>query len=228
MGESPSGQRETLIQNDQVDYIVATYSITDARKKKVDFAGPYLDTGQSLLVRSGETDITGPADLANGKRLCSVSGSTPRNGSRTIPGRTAAAVRHLFGVRRGPEERRHRRGQHRRGDPCRLRGPSPGRSRSSASRSRSSTMESASARTTSFAKRSTDEAILKMERTGAWKPPSTETSAPRVTAPPPPPLTPMKPRAITRTSRSSAPTAARSSGRSGPPSSSRCTRRSAH
>jgi len=52
--ESPSGQRETLIQNGQVDYIVATYSITDSRKKKVDFAGPYLDTGQSLLVRSGE------------------------------------------------------------------------------------------------------------------------------------------------------------------------------
>lgn len=75
--ESPSGQRETLIQNDQVDYIVATYSITDARKKKVDFAGPYLVTGQSLLVRANETDITGPASLNDGKRLCSVSGSTP-------------------------------------------------------------------------------------------------------------------------------------------------------
>src|SRR6476619_2785414 len=48
--ESPSGQRETLIQNDQVKYIVATYSITDARKEKVDFAGPYLITGQSLLL----------------------------------------------------------------------------------------------------------------------------------------------------------------------------------
>ena len=56
--ESPSGQRETLIQNNQVDYIVATYSITDARKKKVAFAGPYLDTGQSLLVRTGTTDIS--------------------------------------------------------------------------------------------------------------------------------------------------------------------------
>ncbi len=75
--ESPSGQRETLIQNGQVDYIVATYSITDARKKKVDFAGPYLVTGQSLLVRSGESDITGPASLENNKKLCSVSGSTP-------------------------------------------------------------------------------------------------------------------------------------------------------
>ena len=36
--ESPSGQRETLIQNDQVKFIAATYSITDARKEKVDFA----------------------------------------------------------------------------------------------------------------------------------------------------------------------------------------------
>ena len=75
--EAPSGQRETLIQNGQVDYIVATYSITDARKQKVAFAGPYLDTGQSLLVRADTTDISGPESLANGKKLCSVSGSTP-------------------------------------------------------------------------------------------------------------------------------------------------------
>jgi His/Glu/Gln/Arg/opine family amino acid ABC transporter permease subunit len=75
--EAPSGQRETLIQNGQVDYIVATYSITDARKQKVDFAGPYLITGQSLLVRADNTDITGAESLQNGKRLCSVSGSTP-------------------------------------------------------------------------------------------------------------------------------------------------------
>ncbi len=75
--ESPSGQRETLIQNGQVKYIVATYSITDKRKEKVDFAGPYLITGQSLLVAAGNTDITGPESLENNKRLCSVSGSTP-------------------------------------------------------------------------------------------------------------------------------------------------------
>ncbi|GAA2561278.1 glutamate ABC transporter substrate-binding protein [Mycolicibacterium diernhoferi] len=75
--ESPSGQRETLIQNGQVDYIVATYSITDARKEKVDFAGPYLITGQSLLVRSDNTDITGAESLENNKKLCSVTGSTP-------------------------------------------------------------------------------------------------------------------------------------------------------
>ncbi|MHA3022443.1 glutamate ABC transporter substrate-binding protein [Mycobacterium sp. BMJ-28] len=75
--ESPSGQRETLIQNGQVDYIVATYSITDARKEKVDFGGPYLITGQSLLVKADNSEITGPESLQNGKKLCSVSGSTP-------------------------------------------------------------------------------------------------------------------------------------------------------
>ncbi|MFE5700883.1 glutamate-binding protein [Rhodococcus sp. ACS1] len=75
--ESPSAQRETLIQNGEVDYIVATYSITDARKEKVDFAGPYFIAGQSLLVKSDNTDITGPESLNGGKKLCSVTGSTP-------------------------------------------------------------------------------------------------------------------------------------------------------
>lgn len=75
--EAPSGQRETLIQNGQVKFIAATYSITEAREQKVDFAGPYLVTGQSLLVREDNTDITGEASLQNNKKLCSVSGSTP-------------------------------------------------------------------------------------------------------------------------------------------------------
>ncbi|TSD96069.1 glutamate ABC transporter substrate-binding protein [Skermania sp. ID1734] len=75
--EAPSPQRETLIENGEVDYIVATYSITDAREAKVDFAGPYFVAGQSLLVRSDNTDITGPDSLHGGKKLCSVTGSTP-------------------------------------------------------------------------------------------------------------------------------------------------------
>jgi glutamate transport system substrate-binding protein len=75
--EAPSAQRETLIQNRQVFYIVATYSITDARKQKVSFAGPYFQTGQSLLVRADNTDIVGPESLQKNKKLCSVSGSSP-------------------------------------------------------------------------------------------------------------------------------------------------------
>jgi glutamate transport system substrate-binding protein len=74
--ETPSAQRETAIQGAQVALIFATYSITDERKQKVSFAGPYFIAGQDLLVRSDNTDITGP-DAMNGKTLCSVTGSTP-------------------------------------------------------------------------------------------------------------------------------------------------------
>jgi glutamate transport system substrate-binding protein len=74
--ETPSAQRETAIQGGQVALIFATYSITDERKKKVSFAGPYFIAGQDLLVRADNTDITGP-DAMNGKTLCSVTGSTP-------------------------------------------------------------------------------------------------------------------------------------------------------
>ncbi|WP_024806126.1 glutamate ABC transporter substrate-binding protein [Nocardia sp. BMG51109] len=74
--EAPSAQRETLIQNGQVDFIVGTYSITDQRKQKVDFGGPYYIAGQSLLVRADNNEITGP-DTIKGKKVCSVKGSTP-------------------------------------------------------------------------------------------------------------------------------------------------------
>jgi glutamate transport system substrate-binding protein len=74
--ETPSAQRETAIQGGQVALIFATYSITDERKKKVSFAGPYFIAGQDLLVRADNTDITGP-DAMDGKTLCSVTGSTP-------------------------------------------------------------------------------------------------------------------------------------------------------
>ena len=74
--ESKSAQRESMIQADQVKLIFATYSITDARKEKVSFAGPYFIAGQDLLVKSSDTAITGPESLA-GKKLCSVTGSTP-------------------------------------------------------------------------------------------------------------------------------------------------------
>ena len=73
--QAPSAQRENLIANGQVDMVVATYSITDARKEKVSFAGPYFIAGQDLLVRADDTSITGP-DSLKGKKLCSVTGST--------------------------------------------------------------------------------------------------------------------------------------------------------
>ncbi|WP_030379467.1 MULTISPECIES: glutamate ABC transporter substrate-binding protein [unclassified Streptomyces] len=72
--ETPSADRENALQRGDVDYIVASYSITDERKEKVDFAGPYLLAHQDLLIRADDNIAKG-ADL-NGKKLCSVTGST--------------------------------------------------------------------------------------------------------------------------------------------------------
>lgn len=74
--EAPSQSRETLIENGQVDFIIATYSINDARKKKVDFAGPYYTAGASLLVRRDNTAVNGVESLG-GTKVCSAKRSTP-------------------------------------------------------------------------------------------------------------------------------------------------------
>ncbi|CAL2071320.1 MULTISPECIES: glutamate ABC transporter substrate-binding protein [Streptomyces] len=73
--ESKSADRETMLQRGDVQFIAATYSITPEREQKVDFAGPYLLAHQDVLLRADETAIKAPKDL-NGKKLCSVSGST--------------------------------------------------------------------------------------------------------------------------------------------------------
>lgn len=84
--QAPSAQRETLIETGQVDLVVATYSITDKRKEKVSFAGPYFIAGQDLLVRADDSSITGP-DSLDGKKLCSVKGSTSaQNVQKKVPG----------------------------------------------------------------------------------------------------------------------------------------------
>lgn len=72
----PSANRESSIVNGDIDYYVGTYSITDARKQQIDFAGPYFVTGQGLLVKKNNTDISSDKDLA-GKTVCSATGSTP-------------------------------------------------------------------------------------------------------------------------------------------------------
>ena len=74
--ETVSANREKFIQGGQVDIVVATYTINADRKKIVDFAGPYYQAGQSIMVLQDNNDINGPDDLA-GKKVCSVQGSTP-------------------------------------------------------------------------------------------------------------------------------------------------------
>ena len=72
----PSAGRESAISNGDVNYYVGTYTINEKRKQQVSFAGPYFVAGQSLLVQKSNTDITGK-DSLKGKKVCSVTGSTP-------------------------------------------------------------------------------------------------------------------------------------------------------
>ena len=74
--ETVSANREPFIENGQVDFVVATYTINDKRKEVVSFAGPYYMAGQSILVLADNEDITSEADLV-GQPVCSVTGSTP-------------------------------------------------------------------------------------------------------------------------------------------------------
>ncbi|MFD1858777.1 glutamate ABC transporter substrate-binding protein [Aeromicrobium camelliae] len=74
--ETISANREQFLQNGTVDFVIASYSITDDRRQVVGQAGPYYVTGQSLLVAADDDSINGPDDL-EGKKVCSVTGSTP-------------------------------------------------------------------------------------------------------------------------------------------------------
>ncbi len=70
-----SDTRESVLQNDQVDVVFATYSINDDRKKVISFAGPYYTTQQSILVMADNSDINSVEDLA-GRNVAAQSGST--------------------------------------------------------------------------------------------------------------------------------------------------------
>lgn len=71
-----SAGREQAIENGDVDYYVGSYTINAKRKERVGFAGPSIVIGQDLLVRKDDNSITGPETL-KGKKVCSVTGSTP-------------------------------------------------------------------------------------------------------------------------------------------------------
>lgn len=70
-----SSTRESVLESGQVDAVFATYSITDARKEVISFAGPYYTSKQAVLVKTGNTEITGVDSLAD-KIVATQSGST--------------------------------------------------------------------------------------------------------------------------------------------------------
>ena len=70
-----SSTRESVLTEDQVDAVFATYSIPPSRQEVISFAGPYYTSQQAILVKAGNTEITGVDSLA-GKIVATQAGST--------------------------------------------------------------------------------------------------------------------------------------------------------
>lgn len=77
--ETPSKVREENIEQNKVDYVVATYTINDKRKQRISFAGPYYTAGQDIMVSKDNAAISGPEYFRTNAsaKVCSVIGSTP-------------------------------------------------------------------------------------------------------------------------------------------------------
>jgi glutamate transport system substrate-binding protein len=68
--------RETALKNGIVKLVVATYSITDTRKKEVSFAGPYMLGYQGVMIRAADRDRYARLADLRGKTVCATTNST--------------------------------------------------------------------------------------------------------------------------------------------------------
>ena len=73
--EVTSKTRIPLLKNGNIDVIIATMTISEERKKQVDFSDVYFDAGQSLLVNK-KSEIKSIEDLTNKTTVLAVKGST--------------------------------------------------------------------------------------------------------------------------------------------------------
>jgi putative glutamine transport system substrate-binding protein len=76
-----SASRIPTLQENKVDFVIATMTITAERKQQIDFSDVYFRTGQRILVKKDNTTIKEVADL-NGKRVCAAKGSTSETNIR--------------------------------------------------------------------------------------------------------------------------------------------------
>lgn len=73
--EVTSKTRIPMLNNGDIDAIIATMTITEDRKKEVDFSDVYFEAGQSLLVKKGSA-IKSIDDLDSSSKVIAVKGST--------------------------------------------------------------------------------------------------------------------------------------------------------
>lgn len=70
-----SATRIPTLQENKVDLVIATMTITEERAKQIDFSAVYFRTGQRILVKKDNTTIKALKDLS-GKTVCAARGST--------------------------------------------------------------------------------------------------------------------------------------------------------
>jgi len=73
--EVTSKTRIPLLKNGNVDALIATMTISEERKKQVDFSQVYFDAGQAIMV-SEDSDIQDVTDLTSEHTVLAVKGST--------------------------------------------------------------------------------------------------------------------------------------------------------
>ncbi|WP_409275295.1 transporter substrate-binding domain-containing protein [Neobacillus sp. SCS-31] len=73
--EVTSKTRIPMLNNGDIDAVIATMTISEERKKEVDFTDVYFLAGQSLLVKKG-SKVKGLEDLKKGTKVLAVKGST--------------------------------------------------------------------------------------------------------------------------------------------------------
>lgn len=73
------------LQTGKFDAIISSLTITDERKKEVDFSDPYYNSGQILAVQSSNNSITKPEDLV-GKTVGVQTGTTGEEAAKQIKG----------------------------------------------------------------------------------------------------------------------------------------------
>ncbi|SDS39799.1 amino acid ABC transporter substrate-binding protein, PAAT family [Paenibacillaceae bacterium GAS479] len=84
--EVTSKTRIQMLNNGDIDLIVATMTISEERKKEVDFSDVYFQAGQSLLVKKG-SPITSIDDVTKDTKVIGQKGATSiKNIEEKVPG----------------------------------------------------------------------------------------------------------------------------------------------
>ncbi len=73
------------LKSGKFDVILSSLSMTEERKKEIDFAGPYLEGGQIIAVKKSNNDIKSSADL-KGKTVGCQLGSTGEQAANKVEG----------------------------------------------------------------------------------------------------------------------------------------------